>query len=77
MKSLSPGGASAAGPNAMVQTSCNSLTFGAVAWQTLTKHHYLLHALRTLPSYRITNVTKHTATRSCPHQAGAGFLARG
>jgi hypothetical protein len=69
-------GASAAGPFEMVKTSHNSIAFQSVARETFTEHCYLPITMGSLPSYRITNVTKHTGARTSPPQSGVGFLAR-
>ena len=60
----------------MVKTSHNSITFESVARETFTEHRYLPTTLGSLPSYRMTNVAKHTGARSSPPPAVVGFLAR-
>ena len=70
-------GASATGPFRIAKTSHNSITFESVARETFTEHRYLPTTLGSLPSYRITNVTKHTGARTYPPPAAVAFLARG
>ena len=64
------------GPDAMVQTSSDSIDFGAVARETFTKHHYLPYTLWTLPSYRNNNVKKHIPARTSPNPSVSRGVVR-
>ena len=73
-ESLSTRGASAIGPFGMMKTSHNRTTVDSVAGENFTEHRNLLISLGRRPSYRTTNVTKHTAARAYPPQSGVAFL---